>query len=133
MRWICDSHHTKKPCGEVESGVGQATHERDGNRHSADGPPDPPHSVKEAGMRVMVFMLTTPQQEASGAAPAPEYFTEMAKFNEELVNAGVLLDGDGLRPSADGARLHFHRGETTVIDGPFTESKELVAGYWILQ
>ncbi|HLU45151.1 MAG TPA: YciI family protein [Natronosporangium sp.] len=84
-------------------------------------------------MRVMVFMLTTPQQEASGAAPAPEYFTEMAKFNEELVNAGVLLDGDGLRPSADGARLHFHRGETTVIDGPFTESKELVAGYWILQ
>ena len=57
----------------------------------------------------------------------------MAKFNEELVNAGVLLDGDGLRPSADGARLHFHRGETTVIDGPFTESKELVAGYWILQ
>lgn len=84
-------------------------------------------------MRVMVFMLTTPQEEASGAAPAPEYFTAMAKFNEELVDAGVLLDGDGLRPSADGARLRFHRGETTVIDGPFTESKELVAGYWILQ
>lgn len=57
----------------------------------------------------------------------------MADYNEELVNAGVLLAGDGLRPSSDGARLRFYQGETTVTDGPFTESKELVAGYWILQ
>lgn len=83
-------------------------------------------------MKVMVIVKATKNSEA-GVMPTEELFTAMGKFNEELVNAGIMLDGDGLQPSARGKRIQFSGGKRTVIDGPFTETKELVAGYWIWQ
>lgn len=91
-------------------------------------------------MRVMVMIKATKNSEAGilpGDPRAPaEYdqlFEQMGKFNEELVKAGVMLAGDGLHPSSKGKRVRFSGGQKTVIDGPFTETKELVAGYWIWQ
>jgi len=82
-------------------------------------------------MRVMVLVKNTPESEA---LPPPTGILEsMGRFNEELVNAGVLLAADGLTSSAQGARVRFDGDRRTVIDGPFTEAKELVAGYWIWQ
>lgn len=83
-------------------------------------------------MRFVVLVKATPEAEA-GKLPTPEQLTEMGKFNEELAKAGVLLALDGLRPTSQGARLRFSGGKATVTDGPFTESKELVAGFWIVQ
>ena len=84
-------------------------------------------------MRVMVIVKATKNSEA-GKMPPKELLAEMGKFNEELVKAGILLEGDGLKPSSKGKRVRFSAGKKrTVIDGPFTETKELVAGYWIWQ
>ena len=83
-------------------------------------------------MRFMVIVKHTPEQEA-GALPPPELFEEMGKFNEEMAKAGVMLAGEGLHPSAKGARMRFDGKQRTVIDGPFTEAKELVGGFWIIQ
>ena len=83
-------------------------------------------------MRVMVLVKATEKSEA-GVLPSEELLAAMGKYNEELVRAGILLDGDGLRPSSAGKRVHFADGKVTVIDGPFAETKELVAGYWIWQ
>ncbi|HEX5595490.1 MAG TPA: YciI family protein [Micromonosporaceae bacterium] len=83
-------------------------------------------------MRVMVLIKATEQTEA-GVLPSERLFTEMGKFNEELVKAGVILAGDGLKPSSKGVRVRFSDRGTTVVDGPFTETKELIAGYWIWQ
>ena len=84
-------------------------------------------------MRVMVLVKASPESEA-GEMPSTELLTEMGKFNEELVNSGVMLAGDGLHPSSKGARVRFASDRSsTVIDGPFAETKELVAGYWMLQ
>jgi len=83
-------------------------------------------------MRVMVMVKATKNSEA-GVMPSEELFVEMGKFNEELVKAGVLLAGDGLHPSGRGKRVRFSGGKKQVIDGPFAETKELVAGYWIWQ
>ena len=84
-------------------------------------------------MRVMVIVKATKNSEA-GKMPTKELLTAMGKFNEELVKAGIMLDGDGLKPSSTGKRIRFSLGnKRTVIDGPFTETKELVAGYWIWQ
>jgi hypothetical protein len=84
-------------------------------------------------MRVMVIVKATKNSEA-GKMPARELLAEMGKFNEELVKAGIMLDGDGLKPSSTGKRIRFsHGSKRTVIDGPFTETKELVAGYWVWQ
>jgi hypothetical protein len=83
-------------------------------------------------MRVMVIVKANPESEA-GALPTPEYIARMGAYNDELIAAGVMLDGGGLRPSAQGARVNLHRGKATVIDGPFTETKELLGGYWIWQ
>ena len=84
-------------------------------------------------MRVMVLVKATKTSEA-GKMPKKELLAEMGKFNEELVKAGIMLDGDGLRPSSFGKRVRFSPGKKpTVIDGPFTETKELIAGYWIWQ
>ena len=83
-------------------------------------------------MRVMVLMKPGPAAEA-GEMPSEELLTAMGRYNEELVAAGVLVGGDGLHPSSQGARVRYSRGKQTVIDGPFTEAKELVAGYWIWQ
>lgn len=83
-------------------------------------------------MRVMVLVKATKNSEA-GVMPSEELMAAMGKYNEELVKAGILLDGDGLRPSSAGKRVHFTDGKVTVVDGPFAETKELVAGYWVWQ
>ncbi len=81
-------------------------------------------------MRFMVIVKANKDSEA-GVMPTEKMLTEMGKFNEELVKAGVMQAADGLHPSSKGARVKFSGGTTTVIDGPFAETKELVAGYWI--
>ena len=81
-------------------------------------------------MRVMVIVKADHRTEA-GQLPTEAELTAMSEFNEELVKAGVMLAGEGLQPSSKGARVRFGDGKKTVIDGPFTEAKELVAGYWI--
>jgi hypothetical protein len=83
-------------------------------------------------MRFMVLVKADKNTEA-GALPDEKLLTEMGKFNEELAKAGVLLAGEGLHPSSKGARVHFLGAKRTVIDGPFAETKELVAGYWLWQ
>ena len=84
-------------------------------------------------MRFMVIVKATKDSEKEGALPDPQSMVEMNKFNDELVKAGVLLGYDGLHPSSKGARVHFSGTNRTVTDGPFTESKELVAGFWFWQ
>jgi hypothetical protein len=83
-------------------------------------------------VRFMLLFKATEDSEA-GVLPSEELLSEMGKFNEELANAGVLLAGDGLHPSSRGARVRFSGAERKVIDGPFTETKELIAGYWQIQ
>jgi hypothetical protein len=83
-------------------------------------------------MRFMILVKATKDSEA-GVMPSQQLLTEMGKFNEELVKAGVMLAGEGLHPSSKGARVRFSGGKRTVIDGPFAETKELIAGFWIWQ
>ena len=83
-------------------------------------------------MRVMVIVKASKNSEA-GVMPSERLLAEMGKFNEELVKAGVMLDGAGLQSSAKGARIRFEGGKRTVVDGPFAETKELIAGYWVIQ
>jgi hypothetical protein len=84
-------------------------------------------------MRVMVIVKATKDSETPGMKPSKELLAEMGQFNAELVKAGVMLDGAGLKESAQGARVRFAGSERKVIDGPFAETKELVAGYWLWQ
>jgi hypothetical protein len=85
-------------------------------------------------MKVLVFVKATPNSE-KGILPSSEQlsqmFADMGKFNEQLAKAGIIKDADGLKPSSAGKRLKFSKGKVTVIDGPFAETKELVAGYWV--
>jgi len=81
-------------------------------------------------MRVMVIVKANESSEA-GVMPPVELFEAMGKYNEELVKAGIMLAGDGLQPSSRGVRVHFSGSSRTVTDGPFAETKELIAGYWI--
>ncbi|NRR32841.1 YciI family protein [Oxalobacteraceae bacterium] len=83
-------------------------------------------------MRFMIIVKSTPDSE-SGKLPSQQLMEDMGKFNEQLVNAGVLLAGEGLHPSARGARIRFEGSKRTVIDGPFAETKELIAGFWLIQ
>ena len=83
-------------------------------------------------MKVMVIVKASPASEA-GVMPSQELLTAMGNFNEELVKAGILLSGEGLHPSSKGIRVRFSGDKRTVIDGPFAETKELVAGFWIWQ
>ena len=83
-------------------------------------------------MRVMVIVKANPETE-NGQLPTEQELAEMTAFNEELVKAGVMLAGEGLHPSSRGVRVRFDGGSRQVIDGPFTEAKELVAGYWLWQ
>ncbi len=83
-------------------------------------------------MRVMAIVKATAQSE-SGVLPNEEELTDMGRFNEELVRAGVMLAGEGLAASSQGVRVSFGGGKSTVMDGPFTETKELIAGYWLWQ
>jgi hypothetical protein len=83
-------------------------------------------------MRFMVIVPAGNESEA-GVLPDEQVFAEMNKFNAEMVKAGVMLAAEGLQPTSKGARIKFEGGKTTVIDGPFTESKELIAGFWLIQ
>jgi hypothetical protein len=83
-------------------------------------------------MRFMLIVKANKDSEA-GVMPSEQLLTEMGKFNEELVKAGVLLAGEGLHPSSKGARVRFSGDKRTVIDGPFAETKELIAGFWLIQ
>jgi hypothetical protein len=83
-------------------------------------------------MRFMVIVKATKDSEA-GVMPSTQLLTDMGKFNEELVNAGVMLAGEGLQPSSKGTRIKFSGSKRTIIDGPFAETKELIAGYWLWQ
>ena len=83
-------------------------------------------------MRFMMIVKASKQSEA-GVMPSEKELAEMAKYNEELVKAGVMLDGSGLKPSSKGARIRYTGDQRTVIDGPFTETKELIAGFWFIQ
>ena len=83
-------------------------------------------------MRFMVLVKATKESEA-GIMPSTELLEAMGKFNEEMVKAGIMLAGEGLQPSSKGARVRFSGSKRTVIDGPFAETKELIAGYWLIQ
>jgi hypothetical protein len=83
-------------------------------------------------MRFMIIVKATPESEA-GKMPSEKLLAEMGKYNEELVRAGVMLAGEGLHPSSKGARVLFSGSKRTVVDGPFTETKELIAGFWLIQ
>jgi hypothetical protein len=83
-------------------------------------------------MRVMVLVKATPESEA-GEMPSERLLSEMLSFNEELVKAGVMLAGEGIKPSSEGVRVEFSGSNRKVINGPFAETKELLAGYWLLQ
>ena len=83
-------------------------------------------------MRFMMIVKASKDSEA-GVMPSEELLNEMGKYNEELVNAGVLVEASGLQPSSKGTRIQFSGGKKTVIDGPFAETKELIAGYWVIK
>jgi hypothetical protein len=83
-------------------------------------------------MRFMVLVKANEESEA-GVMPTSEMLAEMGRYNEELAAAGVMLAGEGLHPSSKGVRVHFDGAERTVVDGPFAETKELIAGFWIIQ
>ena len=83
-------------------------------------------------MRFMILVKANAESEA-GVLPSAEMLTEMGRFNEELVRSGVMLAGEGLQPSSKGARIRYDGGQRTVVDGPFAETKELVAGFWLIQ
>jgi hypothetical protein len=83
-------------------------------------------------MRFMIIVKASPESEA-GKMPSEKLLTEMGKFNEELVKAGVMLAGEGLHPSSKGVRVQFSGDKRTVVDGPFAETKELIAGFWLIQ
>src|SRR5262249_40891864 len=83
-------------------------------------------------MRVMVIVKASKDSEA-GKMPSTQLLTDMGKFNEELCKAGVMLAGDGLQPSSRGKRVRFSGAQRSIVDGPFTETKELIAGFWIWQ
>ena len=83
-------------------------------------------------MRFMVLVKATEDSEA-GVMPSEELLAAMGKFNQELVDAGVMLSGEGLQPSSKGARIHFSGNKRTVVDGPFAETNELIAGFWMIQ
>ena len=84
-------------------------------------------------MRFMVIVKATAESEKEGALPDPQMIAEMGKYNEELIKAGIVLAMDGLHPSSKGARVKFSGNSRTVVDGPFTETKELIAGFWLWQ
>jgi len=83
-------------------------------------------------MRFMILVKASPESEA-GKMPSEQLLTDMGKYNEELVKAGVMLAGEGLHPSSKGVRVQFSGTRRTVVDGPFSETKELVAGFWLIQ
>jgi hypothetical protein len=108
----------------IGAAVVRRLHERPGSDRRQTG--------QEDDMRVMVMVKATAESEA-GVMPSEQLLAEMGRFNEELVKAGVMLAGEGLQPSAKGARVRFSGSQRVVIDGPFAETRELVAGFWLWQ
>src|SRR5437016_5983641 len=106
--------------------------EAGGRTRSVRKPGSTPKPEGDTTMRFMVIVKASKESEA-GVMPSEQLLTEMGKFNEELTNAGVMLAGEGLHPSSKGARVKFSGGQRTVTDGPFPETKELIAGYWLWQ
>src|SRR5690242_6053470 len=94
--------------------------------------PERQHANKGGPMRVMVIVKASKKSEA-GALPDTQLLADMGAFNDQLVKAGVMLAGDGLKPRSTGKRIKFSNSKKTVVDGPFAETKELVAGFWIWQ
>src|SRR6266852_4869769 len=88
--------------------------------------------LEDTTMRFMILIKASNESEA-GVLPSEQLLTEMGQFNEELVKAGVMLAGEGLQPSSKGARVKFAGTKRTVVDGPFAETKELIAGFWLWQ
>ncbi|NYH52393.1 hypothetical protein HNR06_001982 [Nocardiopsis arvandica] len=84
-------------------------------------------------MRYLMSIMSSPETEAADYEPAPEVYEAMAAYNEEMVKAGILLAGEGLAPTSEGAYVTFRNGGAAVTDGPFVEAKEFIAGYWIIQ
>lgn len=84
-------------------------------------------------MRYLMSIMSSPESEARDWEPTPEVYEAMGAYNEEMAKAGVLLAGEGLAPTSEGAEVIFRDGEATVVDGPFTEAKEFIAGYWVIQ
>src|SRR5580698_1021838 len=130
-------NYSRRP---VDSGGGRTTISR-----AVDGAPEElgrrlgPNTLRrernyrgDTTLRFMVIVKASPESEA-GVLPTPELLAEMMKYNEELVKAGVMLSGDGLHASSKGVRVKFSGGKTTVTDGPFTETKELIAGFGIFK
>jgi hypothetical protein len=97
---------------------------------TVDAFPFPTDQTEESAMRFMILVKADKNTEA-GVMPSETLLKDMMKYNEELVKAGVLLAGEGLQPSSKGARVRFSGAKRTVIDGPFTETKELIAGFWM--
>jgi hypothetical protein len=97
-----------------------------------NNPRRPGRRSEETTMKVMVIVKATKNSEA-GVMPSETLLTEMGKYNEALVKAGIMLDGEGLHPSAKGKRIRFSGNKRTVVDGPFAETKELIAGYTLIQ
>src|SRR5216683_2317956 len=95
-------------------------------------PSNPPSTRGDTTMKVMVLVKASKDSEA-GVMPSTQLLADMGKFNEELVKAGVMLAGEGLHPTSKAARVRFSGKERMVIDGPFTETKELIAGFWLWQ
>src|SRR5688572_19961517 len=95
-------------------------------------PPVPPTTQGDTTMRFMILIKADKNSEA-GVMPSEQLLAEMGRFNEELAKAGVLLSGEGLHPSSKGARVRFSGTKRTVVDGPFAETKDLIAGFWLWQ
>ena len=121
--------------GSFDAGVKAPAIDRagTGEPHGADGAaPESTNASQEDDMRVMVIVKANSDSEA-GIMPSTEMLTAMGKYNEELVKAGIMLAGEGLQPSVKGKRVRFSGRDRTVIDGPFAETKELIAGFWLWQ
>jgi hypothetical protein len=131
-------------CGSPEEGLGENFSLKMSNRrpsfdqekdHSVQHDGNGAYSTNQKGKMTMRFMIIVKASKDSeaGVMPSEQLLTEMGTFNEDLVKAGVLLASDGLHPSSKGARVRFSGEKRTVIDGPFPETKELIAGYWLWQ
>jgi hypothetical protein len=119
------SHGCRFPRAPFDEGVGRGSLGRDDRPARSQ--------TEETAMRFMVIVKASEDSEA-GVMPTEQELTEMGAFNQELVRAGVMVAGEGLQPSSQGARVRYDAdGATTVVDGPFAETKELIAGFWILE
>src|SRR5690606_26152682 len=122
--------HTRRPRVDCVLSIKPASERLEGNRRSFAAPCNLRHRMEIRKMKVMVFVKAAPSSER-GEMPSEELITAMLKYNEELAKAGIMLAGEGLQPSSHGARVRFSGPRRQVVDGPFAETKELVAGYWI--